>query len=75
MKETYPIELKSKIEVSQKNKESFSMAMTFNEYQKVKPDLIKDNIQYSTIKGDMVIVKVHQTEIDYNRPLIKKLSN
>jgi len=68
-------ELKSKIEVSQRNKEAFSMAMTFNEYQKVKPDLIKDNIQHSTKIGDMVILKVHQTEIDYNRPLIKKLLN
>jgi hypothetical protein len=68
-------ELKSKIEVSHKNKEAFSMAMTFNEYQSLKPDLIKDNIQHSTIKGDMVILKVPKTEIDYNRPLIKKLLN
>lgn len=68
-------ELKSKIEVSQKNKETFSMAMTFNEYLRVQPDLVKDNIQHSTKIGDMVILKVHQTEIDYNRPLIKKLLN
>jgi hypothetical protein len=69
------LELKSKIEVSQANKETFSMAMTFNEYQRVKPELIKDNIQHSIIKGDMIILKVPQIEIDYQRPIIKKLLN
>lgn len=68
-------ELKSKIEVSQRNREMLVLAITFNEYQTIKPNLIKDNVNFDACVGDIVILKVLNTTIDYDKPLIKKLLN